>query len=176
MAKIDPALTLRRASADDAAKIALLSGGAFLTAFAHDHPGDALVAHVRDHHNEGCYAHWAEDPACALWIVETPLGAPVGYALMTPPALDIAVDPGDLELKRIYALSGWQGAGIGRALLEAVLEEARLRGAKNLYLCVYEANHRAQRFYAREGFTRAGTQRFMVSDVAFTDYILVRSL
>lgn len=168
----DPVPPIRRATADDAAKLALLGGATFLAAFAHDHPGDALVAHCREEHSEALYAGWAADPTSALWIAETPLGAPVGYALMTVPKLDIAVEPEDLELKRIYALSGWQGGGLGRRLMGAVIDEARARNARRLYLCVYEANAAAQAFYERFGFRRVGTQRFHVGDVAFSDFIL----
>jgi len=167
---------LRRATPEDAAKLALIGSATFLVAFAHDHPGDALVAHCRDQHSEARYAAWAADPASALWIAETSLGAPVGYALMTAPELDIDVPPGGLELKRIYALSGWQGSGLGRRLMETVIEEARARDAKRLYLCVYEANTAAQAFYGRFGFSKAGTQRFKVGEVAFTDFILELAL
>ncbi|MBB5687541.1 GNAT family N-acetyltransferase [Sphingobium boeckii] len=167
---------LRRAGADDAAKLALLGQATFLTAFAHDHPGDALVAHCTDQHSESRYAAWAVDPATALWIIETPLGAPIGYAMMTEPELDVPVPPGGLELKRIYALTGWQNAGLGRRLVEAVIEEARARGANRLYLCVYEVNVAARRFYERFGFARIGTQKFMVGDTAFTDHIMARDI
>ena len=172
----DPALTLRRAGVADAPRLALLGQATFLTAFSHDHPGDALVLHCLTQHSEGLYAAWAADPDYALWLIETPLGAPIGYAMMTPPALDIAVPPGGLELKRIYALSGWQGAGLGARLVDAVIAEARARGADRLYLCVYEVNHRARRFYERLGFVKIGTQRFMVGDTGFTDDIMVREI
>lgn len=165
-------LRLRRAVPTDAAKLALLAQATFLTAFAHDHPGDALVAHCRNAHSESLYAAWAADPGKALWIIETPLGAPIAYAAMTAPELDIDVPPGGLELKRIYALTGWQNAGLGRRLADAVIEEARARGANRLYLCVYEVNISARRFYERSGFTKIGTQRFMVGETAFTDHIM----
>ena len=171
-----PEPTVRRAGPDDAQKLAVLGQATFLTAFAHDHPGDALIAHCLTAHSACIYARWAADPAYALWLVETPLGAPIGYAALTPPALDIDVAEDELELKRIYALSGWQNAGIGRKLMEAVIAEARSRGAARLYLCVYEVNVAAQRFYARLGFSRVGTQAFMVGDRAFTDWILARDL
>jgi ribosomal protein S18 acetylase RimI-like enzyme len=167
---------LRRAGAADAAKLSLLGQATFLTAFASDHPGDALVAHCRDAHSEALYAAWAEDPAYALWLLETELGAPIGYAALTPPALDIPVAEGDLELKRIYALTGWQNVGLGRVLMDAAVAEAQARGAKRLYLCVYEVNVAAQRFYARLGFERVGKQDFAVGDVIFNDWILVLEL
>lgn len=170
------ALTLRRAEAADAARLALLGSATFLTAFAHDHPGDDLVAHCRDAHSEARYAAWASGTDSALWLLETELGAPVGYALLDRPALDMPVSDGDLELKRIYVLAGWQSGGWGRRLLDAVRDEARRRDAERLLLCVYEANRRAQAFYAAQGFERIGTQTFMVGQAAFTDFVLAQRL
>jgi ribosomal protein S18 acetylase RimI-like enzyme len=169
--------TLRRATSADADRLALLGGATFLTAFAHDHPGDALVAHVARYHAPDWYRAMLADPACAVWIVETPLGAPIAYAVMTPPDLNHPTDPGDLELKRIYVLSGWQKGGWGAKLLHAVEAEAKARGAARLLLCVYTANDRAQRFYAREGFADTGSmQNFFVGDVPFEDMIWIKAL
>ena len=136
-------VTIRRAGPGDAAKLALVGAAAFLESFADDHPGDDLVAHVAEHHSAGWYAARLADPAFASWIAEAPLGAPVGYALLGPPALDGA-RPGDIELKRIYMLSPWHGTGLGRALLDAVFAEARGRGAARLLLAVYKQNARAR--------------------------------
>lgn len=169
--------TLRRARPEDAAALAMLGSATFLVAFAVDHPGDALVAHTRTYHSEGWYAAALADPAVAIWIVETALGAPVGYAVMTPPDLNHPTAPADLELKRLYVLPGWQQGGWGAKLMRAVETEARARGAERLLLCVYTSNVRAQRFYAREGFADTGSrQMFMVGDVPFDDMIWAKGL
>ena len=94
-------LILRRAEPADAARLALLGAATFLASFAHDHPGDALVAHVEAYHSRLWYEKMLADPDCAAWILETPLKAPVGYAVLTPPALDCPTEQGELELKRI---------------------------------------------------------------------------
>lgn len=171
-----PQTILRRAGPDDAPKLALLGAATFLTAFAYDHPGEALVDHCAIEHGVARYAAWLDAPDYALWLIETPLGAPIGYAMLCPPELDITPDAGALELKRIYALPGWQGAGLGRQLMEAVIDEARTRGAPSLYLCVYTINVAAQRFYARFGFEKVGQQQFMTGSVPFTDWILRKPL
>lgn len=168
---------MRRAVAADADRLSLLGGATFLTAFAHDHPGDALVAHVVATHSPDWYRARIADPGCAVWIVETPLGAPIGYAVMTPPDVNHPTTDSDLELKRLYMLAGWQKGGWGKTLADAVQEEARARGAARLLLCVYTANERAQRFYAREGFVDTGSrQAFLVGDVPFDDAIWVKAL
>lgn len=171
-----PETILRRAGPNDAPRLALLGATTFLTAFAHDHPGEALVDHCAIEHGVPRYAEWLARPEYALWLIETALGAPIGYAMLSPPELDITPDAGALELKRIYALPGWQGAGLGRQLMEAVIDEARTRGAPSLYLCVYTINVAAQRFYARFGFEKVGRQQFMTGSVPFTDWILRKPL
>ncbi|WP_017672537.1 GNAT family N-acetyltransferase [Blastomonas sp. AAP53] len=171
-----PETILRRAGPEDAPKLALLGSATFLTAFASDHPGEALVDHCTIEHGVARYAAWLEQPDYALWLIETPLGAPIAYAMLCPPELDITPDADALELKRIYALSGWQGAGLGQRLMEAVIDEARARGAPSLYLCVYTINVAAQRFYARFGFEQVGQQQFMTGNVPFTDWILRKAL
>lgn len=168
---------LRRARPADAPRLALLGAATFLHAFAHDHPGDALVAHIATRHSPDWYATALSDPARAGWIVETALGAPVGYALMTPPEIDHPAQATDLELKRLYVLGPWQAGGWGRRLVAAVEDAARARGAERLLLCVYEVNRAAQRFYARCGFADTGLrQDFMVGDVPFTDQIWAKPL
>jgi len=168
---------LRRAVPADAARLALLGGATFLASFAHDHPGDAIVAHVDAYHSPDWYARMLSDPGNAAWILETELGAPIGYALLTPPALDCPTFAGDIELKRIYLLGPWQSGGWGVKLLDAVEAEARARGALRLLLCVYGANQGAQRFYHRRGFVDTGhRQAFMVGEVAFEDQIWMKRL
>jgi GNAT superfamily N-acetyltransferase len=166
---------LRRARAEDAAKLSLLGGASFLESFAHDHPGDALVAHIADRHSIAQYGAWLADPDWAVWIIEEALGAPVGYALLGPPELPGRAD-GDLELKRVYVLHRWHGTGLGGALFHAVEEEAKARGATRLILAVYTANTAAQGFYTRQGFTQIGRTTFMVGDVPFEDLVVAKAL
>lgn len=170
-------LALRRAVAEDAAVLALLGGATFYTAFAHDHPPAALVRHIATDHSPAYYAAALADPATALWVAETELGTPVAYAMMARPDMDCPTGADDLELKRLYVLGPWQKDGWGVRLLQAVEDEARARAAARLLLCVYSANLRAQRFYARQGFADTGHgQRFMVGDVAFDDRIWAKPL
>ncbi|MGA1849840.1 GNAT family N-acetyltransferase [Sphingobium yanoikuyae] len=167
----------RPAVASDAAALSILGGATFLASFAHDHPGEALVAHIRKAHSEDHYRAALADPAQTILIGETPLGAPVGYALITPPDLPVPTDDRtDVELKRIYLLNGWQGGGNGDALMALVLAEARRRGARRLLLAVYPQNDRARRFYARHDFVEIGELTFMVGDVPFRDLVYARTL
>ncbi|EQB01932.1 GNAT family N-acetyltransferase [Sphingobium baderi] len=167
----------RRAEMRDAPALSVLGGATFLASFAHDHPGGPLIDHIRNAHGEAYYRAALADPNRTVLIGETPLGAPVGYAMLTPPDLPVPVVEGqDVELKRFYLLGDWQGKGNGDALMERVMEQARAQKAQRLLLAVYPANEKARRFYARHGFAEIGETVFMVGDVPFRDLIYARSL
>jgi ribosomal protein S18 acetylase RimI-like enzyme len=59
----------------------------------------------------------------------------------------IAVDPGR------------QGRGVGRALIDGAIAEARRRGARRLTLRVFSPNERARRLYESAGFVVEGVLR-----------------
>ncbi|HUK44753.1 MAG TPA: GNAT family N-acetyltransferase [Gaiellaceae bacterium] len=59
----------------------------------------------------------------------------------------IAVDPGR------------QGRGVGRALIDAAIAEARRRGARRLTLRVFSPNEPARRLYESAGFVVEGVLR-----------------
>ncbi len=166
----------RTATATDADSLAQLGAATFLTAFAFDHPGPALISFLKTEHAPQYYAEKLNDPDTDILIGETPLGAPVGYAMLCPPAHPKVQIAGDHELKRIYILGPWQGGGNGSALMDLVIAAAAARGASRLLLAVYEQNDRAQRFYENAGFAQVGEAIFMVGDVAFRDLVYAKTL
>lgn len=166
----------RAAQPGDEAALSLLGQATFLATFAFDHPGPALIRFLNDLHSPGFYADKLANPDIDIVIGETPLGAPVGYALLCPPEHPDHQQEGDWELKRIYLLGPWQGGGNGAALLQQVLSAVRKRQAKRLLLAVYENNDRAVAFYAKHGFTKIGDATFMVDDIEFSDMLLARDM
>lgn len=166
----------RKAVPGDEEALSRLGSATFLTAFAHDHPGPALLDFLRDQHSMEFYAKRLADPAYHIIIGETPLNAPVGYVMLTPPDHPDLSQSGDIELKRIYMLGPWQGGGNGKAMLKLALDAARERGATRVILAVYENNERARAFYSREGFAYIGDTIFMVGDVPFKDLLYAKTL
>jgi acetyltransferase len=59
------------------------------------------------------------------------------------------------ELRRLVVRAGRRGAGVGRALVEAVVEGARGLDLRLLWLSTHEGTD-ADRIYERLGWTRAG--------------------
>lgn len=169
-------MKLRRATVEDARALALVGAATFLETFANDHPGDAMVAFTETYHSAEFYRALLSEPTTAAWIVEHDAGAPIGYAVLTSATLPGSDAGRDLELKRIYMFSKWQGAGFGRALIEAVECEAVARGAVRLVLSVYSENVKAIRFYAARGYEVIGTAVFPGFPETFSDFVMVKVL
>lgn len=121
---------------------------------------------------------WGEHAAPHNVLVAEVGGRIVGYVKIghpTPhPASDhvwycsgLAVEPGS------------QRTGIGRALMEAIIQEARARGGRRLTLGVFGPNEAARALYEDLGFVVEGIQRgeFRIFDDEYVDdYMLALDL
>jgi GNAT superfamily N-acetyltransferase len=77
---------------------------------------------------------------------------------------------------RFYIDARWHGTGAARLLMHAVDDEARRRGARAVWLGVWERNPRAIRFYEKCGFRDVGTQRFLLGTDVQRDRVMLREL
>lgn len=87
--------------------------------------------------------HDALDPLCAHVLARDPDGRPIGTGRLTP----------DARIGRMAVLADWRNAGVGAALLSALIRAARDRGLRSVSL---HAQLPAQVFYARHGFEPEG--------------------
>jgi len=63
------------------------------------------------------------------------------------------------EIANIAVAPDQRGQGVGRALLDAALEEAATRGIAAVFLEVRDSNQRARELYASRGFEEVGRRR-----------------
>jgi len=168
---------VRRAGANDAPALAAVALATFLETFAGVLTGPDILAHCAANSSVAKFAAWASASKCSAVIAEHANGAaPLGYALVTPPDLPVATGEGDLELRRIYALSVTRGTGLGAALLAAAIADARAMGAGCLWLGVLATNRAARAFYERQGFALAGERRFLVGQTWHDDVVYARDV
>lgn len=167
----------RDATPADTATMVGLARQAFTETFGHLYRPQDLATFLATHTPAGWAADLA-DPAIAVRVAEQ-VGAEqddaaFAYAKLTPLALPFPPRGPSIELKQFYVLASWHGQGIADVLIGWVVETARARGASDLYLAVFEENHRAHRFYERHGFTRVGAHDFPVGEQIDTDLIMRR--
>lgn len=84
-----------------------------------------------------------------LLVAETAQGGLAGYA-----ACWTVIDQS--ELGNVAVSPGARGAGIGGALVDAVVERIRARGSIECFLEVRESNTAAQHLYRQRGFAVVG--------------------
>jgi ribosomal protein S18 acetylase RimI-like enzyme len=118
-----------------------------------------------------------EEPDVDTLVVEldTPVGQPVGAGLcVLAPSTD---RPGTLGLFSVWVAPWARGTGAGDALLLAVIERARGRGAQELALDVGDHNAAAAGLYLRHGFVPSGRRTTLPPPRTYlTEHELVRDL
>ncbi|XZF14844.1 GNAT family N-acetyltransferase [Chitinophagaceae bacterium MMS25-I14] len=77
-----------------------------------------------------------------------------------------------LEIERIYVLKEYHGKAVGQLLYEYALQVARQNGAGYVWLGVWEENHRAIRFYEKNGFVAFDKHLFRLGDDEQTDIMM----
>jgi ribosomal protein S18 acetylase RimI-like enzyme len=175
---------LRRATEADAATLALVGGATFLEAFTWMLPGVDIVAHAAKNHTAASYGEYLRQPDTRIVLAVTGDDAPVGYAMLVAPELpSFAVQPTDIELKRIYLFSRFRSAPVAdsalrpaQALMNAAVADALALGRTRLLLGTHAGNLRAIAFYRRNGFAEAGTRTFQVGTQVCCDLIFAKML
>ncbi len=171
-----PPCEIRVAGPEDAALLSELSARAFRDAYGTNSDPAHIEAHIADNFAE---AHWrthARNDCIVVFLAERDARA-IGYAaLRLASPTDCIADRSPAELWRIYLIADAIGSGVGSALMRACLAEARRRGARTMWLGVWEDNHRAVRFYEAWGFRRRGTHSFVFGGTPYDDLVMARPL
>ena len=164
----------RNATPDDSALLADLGRRTFTETFGHLYTPENLAAFLECHSEQ----NWRAELSNAYFSVRLAEdhGTPAAYAKIGPPTLPFEPRGPSTELRQFYVLKPWQRTGISHELMRWATDEARRRGAEDLYLSVFVDNHRARRFYERYGFTFVGPYAFMVGTHEDEDHVLRLSL
>ena len=127
------------------------------------------------------FAEYLADPHRAI-VTAQRNGRIIGYAMLVRGTGDdpevqraVRIRPA-AELSKMYVLPDYHGTGIATPLMALTLATAEEWGVRCVWLGVNQANQRAQRFYAKSGFTISGTRTFQLGASREDDFVMVREL
>jgi len=163
----------RPASLKDVPALAALGRDSFTASFGHLYRPEDLDAFLSEVHAETVVAEEvAADEFTHALVVEG--DALAGYCKLRHPSpfagYSDAANP--IALSQLYTAPASTGRGIGAALMDWTLAEARARGCDAVQLSVWSGNLRAQKFYARYHFIKIADIHFPVGEQLDEEFLL----
>lgn len=170
-------LILRAATVADIPALSQLGSDSFVVKFGDMYKPEDLAAFLDEMHSPAALAGEMADPERRYRLAEID-GALVGYCkLAIPSSLTEYHDAArPIEIKQLYTAPGLTGKGIGAALMDWAIAEARAYGADAIQLSVWSGNTDAQRFYARYGFAKAADIEFWVGEQCDEEFLFALRL
>jgi ribosomal protein S18 acetylase RimI-like enzyme len=166
---------IRRATTDDAGMLAALAARLFEDAFGPDNDPEDMRAYLAGSFSEEKQRQEIEDRDRVVFIALGSSDQAIGYAIMRRGTRGAGITgERPAEVQRIYSERAWHGRGVGAALMQACVEQARVWGCDVLWLAVWERNPRALAFYEKSGFRKVGRQTFILGkDLQHDDVMLL---
>lgn len=168
-------VAVRRATAEDANLLTELGASTFRETFAGDNTAEDMNAYLAANFNAAQQTAELAHPSSTFLIAEVG-GAAAGYAKLQAGGAEGIEGARPIELVRLYASSEWHGRGVGAALMQACLDEARSGGYETIWLGVWEGNPRAQAFYRKWHFQAVGDHVFQLGSDAQRDILMARAI
>ena len=148
----------------------------FTETFSEANKAEDMDRYLAERFSEDQLARELSNPESFFYVAEVN-GHVVGYLKLNTAHAQTEPQAADaLEIERIYVLSNYHGNGIGQALYHHAMSVAQGRKASYVWLGVWEHNHRALRFYEKNGFTAFGTHIFQLGNDQQTDILMQKSV
>lgn len=174
-------VTVRRAGPTDTEAVAEVAAATFALACPPSISPERIATFIDEVLSPARFAEYVAAPERLVLLAEVD-GRATGYAMLVaeePQDDDVRAALGlrpTVELSKIYVRPDAHGGAVSALLLAEGLRWAEQRGAAGVWLGVNQQNARAQRFYAKGGFTIVGTKRFRVGDRYEDDYVMERAV
>ncbi|EPX80925.1 GNAT family N-acetyltransferase [Litoreibacter arenae] len=161
--------TLRTATPADASSLAALALEVWLSTYIRHginaHFADFALAHFTPER----FKSWIEDPDHRLIVSQNRDGID-GFIHIGRNSPDPVGGHIRTELTSLYIQPRHQGRGLGKALLDAALDQAD----HPVWLAVNCENTKARAFYKTQGFSKLGETAFRIGDKSYPNDVLMR--
>ena len=164
-------VSYRLATPADGPALAAMGRRCFEETFGAHFPADDMAVHLERSFGPGGLPAELADPACRVMMAQED-GTIAAYLKLAPMSLEIDHPPGALEIKQLYVLGPWQGAGVAVALVDWAARTGRAQGAPALFLSVWSQGARAIAFYRRQGFVTVGHAPFLLGSRTYRDPVM----
>ena len=166
---------VRVAVPDDAVALAAFGERTFRDAFGADNSPEDVAAHLAATYSPARQTSELADPRRTTLVVLAHDGELMAFAqLLAGDAPPLVTGPAPIELLRFYVDRRQRGRGVAHTLMAGVLDAAAGRGARTIWLGVWEQNPRAIAFYRKWGFRDVGSQEFLLGSDRQTDRVMMR--
>lgn len=160
-------MILRPATTADVPALAALGRDSFVAAFGHLYSRENLAAFLAAVYAEEVVRGEVEGEECIHRLADEGSRL-LGYAKLRHPSSYADQSPtgarNPIALGQLYTRPDATGQGIGAALMDWAIAEARARRHDAIQLSVWAENLGAQRFYARHGFAKVAEIDFWVGE------------
>ncbi|AEF40238.1 GNAT family N-acetyltransferase [Hoyosella subflava] len=173
-------LEIERAAPSDAGELAYVAAVTFPLACPPHTTRADIATFITRNLSPARFSEYLHDVAVAVFVARE-RGEAIGYGLLReglPPGESTYSLPEGrtIELSKLYVLPHHHGNGAATLLMRSAIEYARQTSAATLWLGVNQLNVRAQRFYQKSGFAKAGTKTFTVGGETEHDFIFALPL
>lgn len=170
-------VTIRPATPADAAALADFGERTFRETFGPDNRPEDVDVYLRATYSAEHQGEEIADPDRITLVGESGGGlAAFAQLRANGPVPGCVTATAPIELLRFYVDRPWHGRGVAHDLMDAVIAAARSRGARTLWLGVWERNQRAIAFYEKHGFRDVGWLPFKLGADDQTDRVMARAL
>jgi GNAT superfamily N-acetyltransferase len=151
----------------DAEALAETGRTAFVEKFGHLYRPEDLAAFLAEYRTPAKYRAHLADPANRLQIAEVDQRLAAFCLISRGHRFEQQPEPRPerpVLISQLYCAPDMTGRGLGGALVEWAVAEARIWRADAVQLSVYSENSGAQRFYQRFGFVKVADIDFWVGN------------
>ncbi|SPO04712.1 related to Protease synthase and sporulation negative regulatory protein PAI 1 [Cephalotrichum gorgonifer] len=171
-------VTIRKAQASDAPSIAALGAHVFTVTFGHSVTSKDLESFLSQYYTPSAIADYLSPATKQTLVAVNEAGKIMGFVTLDRASSEPCVEHLEnlAELARLYVDTSAHGQGVGTLLSKAVEQLARDEGYKNMWLGVWEENHKAIKAYERWGYKPVGDHSFFLGSEEQTDLIFAKAL
>ncbi len=168
-------MTLRAAEITDASALAALSIEVWVHTYLREGVSSFFADFVLKTYTAQYFINILQDPSETLVVSQNKVGLD-GFVRVSQNRPAPVPGCGSVEISSLYVQPRHHGRGIGHALLQAALDEAKRLQTPDLWLATNAENHPAIRFYLANGFDQAGETTFCIQGEAYPNVVFRNTL